>query len=175
MAGRPRHRAMVDALERRAEERELSVVDYAIEWVGSGRSLLDLAADINTADRLGEDYVSRYMVSSYLNGLPGGKEGLELARVEGGAGLADQALGIADEETDDRTQVARNKLRSETRLKMAGFLNPAYRDQKGVHVNLNLNDLHLDALRARPLPPEAETAGQLGPGEENAVIEGEDA
>lgn len=162
---------MIEELEKRAEEYEGSVIDYAAQWLGSGRTMLELAGDLSDAIKNGSDSVTRYMLSRYLQSLPGGAEAIEEASREGGASMADRALDIADEDVEDKTAVARNKLRSDARFKMAGYMNPAFKDQKGTNVTISLPGLHLDALRLRALPD----MEQLTAGEEIAQVEGADA
>lgn len=164
MAGAPRKKAMRDELERRARKYQCSVLEYAEDWVGSGKTLLALAQDITTALRradsdLPPDYVTRNMVSGYLNGQEGGAELLKAARKEGGHALADESIEIVDEAAESREEVARNKVRAEQRLKIAGFWNRqeyGVQDKNSVNLNLNLGQLHLDELRRRELPSRTE-------------------
>lgn len=168
MAGQPRKRAMIRELEKRARERECSVLEYAVECVESGWTLTQLVESLNDAIDQGDDYVTRAMVSRYLNHELEGADQLAAARRGDGAhGLAESALTVIDEETEDKVQAARNKTRAEMRLKLAGFWNrQEYGEQRGpsVAVNLDLGQLHIDALRQRRidvqeqqmLPPAAE-------------------
>jgi hypothetical protein len=152
MAGQPRKRAMILELERRAKAfDESTVLEYATDWVGGGKTLLDLTADINKSLKLGDTYVSRNMVSSYLNGLEGGLKALADARLEAGHSLADDSLRIVDEPVESKEEVAANKLRAEQRTKLAGFWNRGVygQQQQGISVQFNLGESHLDALRLR--------------------------
>jgi hypothetical protein len=74
------------------------------------------------------------------------------ARVRAADHLAHQALEISD---DIEGEVARDRLRVDTRKWLASKWNAAqYGDSKGVQVNLNLADLHLQALKVvRPEEP----------------------
>ena len=164
MAGAPRKKAMREELERRAAKYQCSVLEYAADWVGSGKTLLKLAQDVTTALRrrdsdLPEDYVTRNMVSSFLNGLEGGAELLAEARKDGAHAIADESIEIVDEEVESREEVARNKVRADQRLKLAGFWNRqeyGVQDKNSVNLNLNLGQLHLDELRRRELPSRTE-------------------
>lgn len=67
------------------------------------------------------------------------------ARARAADHLAQQALEISDQSDGE---VARDRLRVDTRKWLASKWNAAqYGDQKGVQVNLNLADLHLQAVR----------------------------
>lgn len=72
------------------------------------------------------------------------------ARTRAADYLAHQALTIADDDTND---VARDRLRVDTRKWLASKWNQAqYGDSKGVQVNINLADLHLQAVKTvKPL------------------------
>jgi hypothetical protein len=141
-------------LERRASEADdVTVLEYVLEWVGSGKTLLELATSLSESLKLGEGYVTRHMVSKYVNAIPGATEALaETRRDEASHALADSAIEIIDRDTNDKVEVAANKNAAEMRLKMAGFYNKAeYQQQNGVNVNVQVNNgqQHLDALRHR--------------------------
>ena len=171
---------MVAELERRAADMENgdeTPLDYACEWIGSGKTILQLAKDLSYAINKSDDYIRRFMLSGYLNGLEDGPERLEDARRQGAGGLADQSLEVVDEEVSSKEDVSRNRNRADHRLRLAGFWDRAtYGESKqaGVNVQLNFGDLHLDALRQRAMPEAAAAPPELGPGEEIAVVEGDD-
>lgn len=173
MAGQPRKKAMTAEMERRAAKAELTPLEYALEWVESGKTLVQLTDAINKTLQQGEDYVTRSMVSRYLNGLPGGTEALAGARKEGAHGMAEGALTIIDRPADSREEIAANKNAAELRLKLAGFWNKGeYQDTKNnVNVQVNLPAMHLDALRQRAVL--AKTTPLLPPaGPDVEVIDG---
>lgn len=155
MAGQPRKRTMIVELERRAAELDGStVLEYAVDWVGSGKTLAGLAVSMCESLLLGEEYVTRYMVTRYLNALPGGKQALIEARSEGAHGLADSGLKIVDDsEGADKEGIAAAKSRADFRLRMAGHWNKGEYAPQGNNVNVNianhLGTQHLDALRRR--------------------------
>lgn len=161
---------MVAELERRAKAFDgATVLEYAIDWVGSGKTLTELADSISRRLKQGDEYITRHMVSRYLNGLPGGAQALNAARSEGAHGLADSGVKIVDDaEGGDREAIAAAKARADFRLRMAGFWNkPEYAaQQKGeVNVNFRLGDMHLDALRRRAVQGRVETPTALPSGE----------
>lgn len=159
---------MREELARRAAKNEQTVLEYAVEWLENGKTLVQLAASVN--DKLGtdEDYVTRSMISRYLNDELDGTDALAAARNEGAHGMAEGAITVIDEAAESREEIARNKNRADLRLRLAGFLNPQYRDQRGTNVNLQINDgrAHLDAMRNYVMP--AKTQPVLPPAAEGA-------
>jgi hypothetical protein len=147
---------MREELERRAAKNEQTVLEYAVEWLENGHTLVELAQDMNKRLGTDEDYVTRSMISRYLNNeLEGSQELEEARRGEGAHGMAEGAITVIDEPAESREEIARNKNRAELRLRLAGFMNPTYRDQRGTNINLQVNNgqLHLDAMRQRALTP----------------------
>lgn len=156
MAGQPRKKAMVTELERRANRRQITPLEYVAEWVEAGKTLTALAADITKALKLEEeDSVTRPMLSRYVNTELDGLEAMRDARSEGSHGMAESSIDIIDQPAADKVQAAQQKASAEIRLKLAGFWNRAeYGEQKGpqVNVNLDMGQLHLDAMRQRVMP-----------------------
>lgn len=156
MAGQPRRRALVAEIERRADLREMTPLEYAVDWVESGKTLVQLTADIN--DKLGtteETGTTRSMLSRYLHSLEGGTDALAAARPEGAHGMAERALEVIDQPAENKVEAAQRKTQGEMRIKLAGFMNRAeYGEQRGpqVAVTFDLGALHLDALRLREAP-----------------------
>lgn len=159
MAGQPKKRAMAAELTKRTSDAVVdgllgdgaTILDYAEQWVASGKTLLALADEIGEA--IGQD-VMREALSRYLHTTfgPEANVRLEAARRHGAHGLAERALVIVDEKQDSREGVARAKNRSDMRLRIAGYWNRAeYGEQRQAGVTINVGNLHIDALRARPL------------------------
>jgi hypothetical protein len=146
MAGQPRKQAMIAELERLASKQDQSVLEYAEEWIASGKTILALSKRIKRATR---EQVSRDMLSKYLNHCtPDAAARLAHARLIGGHGLLEDALAIADRtKTED---VPKARLRVQARQWAAERWSPELAPQKGVSVTLNVGSLHLDALRAIP-------------------------
>lgn len=155
MAGRPKRRAMIAELMRRAEEGgHETPLDYAVEWVASGRTILALAKDISAS--IGQE-IMRERLSAYLNGYEEGAEGrLARARERAGDALADETLEIAEQPLYTKEEVAQAKLQISSRQWLASMWNRAtYGEQKaGVTVNVSLADGHINALRLRTVEPE---------------------
>lgn len=165
MAGMPRRNAVATELESRTdlmrkEEPDATVLDYVAAWFQDGRTIDALAADIS---RYAPTDVSRWTVMRYLNqrfGEDHVEQRLQRARLQGSHAVAEKALALTDGliRTDgdgnpliasrDETQAVTLQVR--TRQWIAERWNPpAYGDQsKAAHVTVNLNNLHLDALRA---------------------------
>jgi hypothetical protein len=156
MAGQPRKRAMLAELERRALAYDGgTLLDYVDDWVSNGGTLSGLAESITDSLKKPEGYITRHMVSKYVNSLPGGPETLQRARQEGAHGLADSGVKITDDAaaSGDRDVVTGAKAQADYRLRLAGFWNKGeYAPQRdAVNVNLNLGQLHLDALRTKQI------------------------
>ena len=156
VAGQPRKKAMVGELERRARRNEQTTLEYVADWVESGKTITQLKDSINESLEVEEEQgCTRAMLSRYVNRELEGLDTLAEARAEGSHGMAESAITIIDEPAEDKVQAAQRKTQAEMRLKLAGFWNrKEYGEQRGpdVNVNLNLGELHLDALRHREVP-----------------------
>lgn len=168
MAGQPKKRAMIAELSRRALE-DLgdaeAHLEYVVDWVKSGKTVVELASSISA--RLGSEIeiggeifrdINARMISKYLITKWPDTAGAALAaaRREGAHGLVAEAMQIADDVKADREDIAKAKLRVDTRLWAAERWN---RDELGkapeVQLNVNLNSLHLDAMRVKQIPAKA--------------------
>lgn len=70
------------------------------------------------------------------------------ARARAADHLAVETLAIADEVPAEAAEIQRARLRTDTRKWLASKWNQAqYGDSKGVQVNINLADLHLQAVK----------------------------
>jgi len=156
MAGQPRKKAMVAELTRRATRADQTVLEYVADWVECGKTLTDLKDDINAKLKVEEEEgCTRAMLSRYVNKELDGLEALAEARAEGSHGMAESAIGIIDQKADNKVEAAQFKTQAEIRLKLAGFWNrKEYGEQRGpeVNVQVNMGQLHLDALRHREIP-----------------------
>lgn len=118
--------------------------EYLQDYIAEGGTVLDLANELGC---------SRTYLSRHLNAQPEYKAALDDARRESADKLADEALGIADALADDpevtREQIAVAKERIDVRKWLATVNHPdRYQQNKnGPTVVLNINQLHLDALR----------------------------
>ncbi len=118
--------------------------EYLQEYIAEGGTVLDLAEELGC---------SRTYLSRHLNANPDYKAALDEARRENADKLADEALSIADELADaegiTKEQIAVAKERIDVRKWLATVNHPdRYQQNKnGPTVVLNINALHLDALR----------------------------
>ena len=131
MAGRPKRRAMVATIK------AAGGVDAILQAVANGKSLAAVARDIQ---------VDRARLSDYLNKDEGTKSRLARARVAAAGALVDESLDIVDDADPSTVQVA--KLRADTRKWIASRLDRAtWGEDRGPTVAIQINGLHLDALR----------------------------
>lgn len=149
-------------------------MDYVRNHVALGGTLLQLADLLTQQTRV---KVSRSMVYSYVNASEERKKKMAEAREEGAGAMVDNAIAGLD---DDSNEVSReilnaNKARADIRLKTAAFWDrKTYGQAQQAVVNINMGDLHLDALRARQAPRTIEAGeepAQLLPGTDAAVEE----
>jgi len=128
MAGQPvRHKMEADIAA-------LGGPDAILERMASGETIKRIA------DSLG---VSRPFLSGWMHKQVGA-EAMEAARRQGADALADETLDIADNATEDRI----SKLKITTRQWTAAHAYPErYADRQGPVVEINVGDLHLNALR----------------------------
>lgn len=164
MAGNPKKRAMIAELEKRTKEEcepGSTHLDYVVDWVAGGKTMVELAADIK--DTINVE-VSNMMLSKYIHLTWPETAGpaLAAARKRGAHNLVAEAMGIADDAPNDRDAIRKAKLRSDVRLWAAERWN---RDELGrapeVQLNVNVNNLHLDAMRVRTLQPAKDAAPSL--------------
>lgn len=118
--------------------------EYLQDYIAEGGTVLDLATELGC---------SRTYLSRHLNAHPEYKTALDDARRESADKLADEALQIADSLADDvevtREQIAVAKERIDVRKWLATVNHPDryQQNRNGPTVVLNINQLHLDALR----------------------------
>lgn len=176
MAGRPKEQKLLQVLRKRAHEEvgpKASCTDYVVAWIETGRTISELAASV--AAEMGES-CSRSWLSGVLNRRAEDKARIATARVEAAHALVEDAIKIADEPAESTVDVQRNRLRAETRTKIASWWNrEAYGDRATHQVSVDWGQLHLDALRRRYIAPRIEpmadveiipaAASLLGPGD----------
>ena len=163
MAGKALLKQILLELDRRASvEGHGSGPDYVREWVAGGGTVLTLAEDLGC---------SRTYLSRHLNAKPEYREALQEARREVADALAEEALQIADGMASvdgiTREQVAVAKERIDVRKWLAAVNNPDrfQINKQGPQVVLNVNNLHLEALKRRNV---------VMPGDDAKVIGGSD-
>lgn len=119
--------------------------EYIREYIASGGTILDLANELGC---------SRTYLSRHLNAHDDYAPVIAEARQEHADALAEEALQIADGLADDvrtKEQIAIAKERIDVRKWLATVNNPdRYQQNKnGPTVTININQLHLDALKKR--------------------------
>jgi len=104
-----------------------------------------------TVGKIAEEYgVSRGCFSEVLHSNPDRKRQVEAARRDGATALLEQAIEIADDVREDKDANAKAKLKADVRVRIAAMFDPErFGTKAGAQVNINVQDLHLDALRAR--------------------------
>jgi hypothetical protein len=115
---------------------EAGGLDGIIDRIANGETLTAVAGSIG---------VGRVLLSDWLHGDPERQGRLFRARQTAASALAEQSLKIADEVGPLDVQKAR--LQVDTRRWLASRYDPAtYGDQKA-QVEINIGQLHVDALR----------------------------
>lgn len=146
MAGRPLRKAMFAEIEARGG------ADWLGEYIADGGTVKDLAAEFGC---------TRSYASRHLNAHQPYADALANARRENADALAEEALEIADAMADDalitKEKIAVNRERIDIRKWMAAANHPdRYQQNKQqTQVVLNVNALHLEALKK---PRAGETA-----------------
>jgi hypothetical protein len=150
MASRPMYRRLIALLKKLATEEigeEATPLDWVCAWIEDGKTVN--AMHVYVGERFGEP-LSRPWLSGCINKLtPDAKERIAKARQVGTHQLVEDAQEIADATKDEpnREAIASAKLRSDLLLWRAKAYNRAELGEKPASININLNTLHLDAMR----------------------------
>lgn len=139
MAGRALKKRLLAEIEDRGGP------EYIREYIATGGTILDLANELDC---------SRTYLSRHLNAHEAYAPVIAEARREQADALAEEALQIADGLADDirtKEQIAIAKERIDVRKWLASVNHPdRYQQNKaGPTVTININQLHLDALKKR--------------------------
>jgi hypothetical protein len=177
MASKPKEARLKRKLAALAERDGYeSSLQWVVNRIENGTNVTALArevAAIGLPDQPPEAF-SRNWFSSVINklvvpqGVTSAKEQIAQARREAAHLLVNEAMDIADEPVTSSADVQRNRLRTETRLKIAGWWNQEYSDRPQVAVSVDIGQLHLEALRARAI--RAASVPQLESGEADYEI-----
>lgn len=165
MAGRARFQALKEELSQRtaqtflldADPEAKTHLDYVCDWLEDGRTMKQLAQDLT--DTLGFE-LSATRLKAYLLEAFGDQthDRLDQARKGAADAYAETAIAIADEDAETTVAVSRNASRMRSRQWLAERYNPQrYGQAKGLSLTINTGQLHLEALRIRPLD-----IGQVG-------------
>lgn len=143
MAGRALKKRLLAEIEDRGGP------EYIREYIATGGTILDLANELDC---------SRTYLSRHLNAHEAYAPVIAEARREQADALAEEALQIADGLADDirtKEQIAIAKERIDVRKWLASVNHPdRYQQNKnGPVVTININQLHLDALKKRNAMP----------------------
>lgn len=140
MAGKALRKQLFAEIERRGG------AEWLADFIAGGGTVLDLATEMGC---------SRTYLSRHLNAHEEYANALRQGRREQADALADEALQIADGMADDpnitRERVAVAKERIDVRKWLAAVNDPdKYRQNNSApSVTININQLHLDALKKR--------------------------
>ena len=159
MAGRPYQRAIAAELEKRALaqcEKDATTLDYICEWIEQGQTIADLIRSVDKSLIFAYPNQScQASLYSYLRRTYGEDVQLrfEKARQRGSFAFVEKAIEIIDDaSTETREDLNKAKMRADVRITVAERFN---RDKLGAarspNVVINVQALHLDALRARVL------------------------
>jgi len=156
MAGRPKTRATLDALQALANEalgEGASALEYVTDRLASGERMIDLC-DLLAKPQGTLDFTPSYgMIQNALDMEASGKKqevaaALSAARRQGAHAKVEEAEQIVDDVGANKDQIARAKLQAEIRTWAAARNNrDAYGDQKAAGVEINIGELHLGALQ----------------------------
>lgn len=162
MAGRARSKALRECLDSRAadyfdaDDTPHTSLDYVCDWVESGKTLKELAADLTTELEHDVPYARLIATLREQYGETTVEERLEASRVRASHPMAEEALSLVDAPADSNVDVSRAASRARTRQWLAEKWNrKAYGQDKGVSVSVSIGSLHLDALRSMPARPAA--------------------
>lgn len=136
MAGRPMRKMILAHVNKNGGSAWLE------EYVGSGGTVVSLARELD---------VTRGYLSSFLNGIPEMKAALNAGRVESADAHVEDALEIADglggSSSKEEISAAREQI-GIRKFMAASYKQDRYGNKPGaVNVQINMSDLHLDALR----------------------------
>jgi hypothetical protein len=112
---------------------------FIFAQVADGRTLKDIAEELG---------VSRQILSTWANA-PARRDALARARREAASALVDEALAITDSVEAETAAIQKAKLQSDLRRWIAGRLSREdWGEQQGALLNIDLGQMHLEALRA---------------------------
>lgn len=128
-------------------------LDHLWEMFEDGKTMGEVAATLVLTYPNGEQRaISRSFLSGLLNKDESTRARLKEARRIGAMPLVEDAMQIADDVPADRDEVAKARLRVDTRFRLAGALDKETFGPKGIDVKVqaNFGDVYLNALRAAP-------------------------
>jgi len=119
-----------------------------LERIASGETVADVARTVLRPD--GKS-ISRAFLSFLLHQDPERSQLVNEARTAGADAMVDEGLNLVDSAPTDRDAIQKAKVRADLRLRIAGLVaRERWGEQKqAVNVSVNVNSLHVDALRHR--------------------------
>jgi hypothetical protein len=177
VAGQPRKRAMILALDQRTrihfEDDEHTSLDYVDQWISGGGTLIQLAREIEEDDSAAAGLLAQH-ITRYLHSIFGEAAvtaRIQLARQRGAHALVEKNLDTADT-VKGKDDVPAAKLQIDTRAWLAGKWNrPELGESKaGVNVQINVAQLHVDAMRKRAVNMHVTLPELPAPAEDADVI-----
>lgn len=147
MAGQPKRRAMVEALEARTREYfeddpTQTILDYVACWIEDGKTIDQLATQLDCPPQ----WISRSLRNRF--GEEATDARLVASRARASHQIAEAALTLSDAPAETSVDVARNGLGARTRQWLAERWNPQqYGQRQQTNVAISITSLHLDALR----------------------------
>ena len=156
---------MIAELDRMTREQlgdEGNVLDFAVDWVESGKTVLQLAYAVSKNIGLeidGVQEISRSMLERYLFGLSDDANArLKAAQRPGARGLTDQSIEIADSaESKDDAATARVKVSARQWL-AERWDRETFGTPKQAPVQINFGSIHLESLRRRSIEESSDGA-----------------
>src|SRR5437773_4710779 len=121
-----------------------------LERIASGESISHVSSTFQRPDGLP---ISFAFFSRLLHQDPAREAPLAEAKRLRAEAWADEALKVSDEAVPNRDDIAKAKLRIETRLRLASLADRAQygESRQDVNVTVNVASLHVDALRHRTI------------------------
>lgn len=135
--------------------------DRIIARIASGDTIAGVARTLYRPDGLAID---RSTLSNMLRRDPERAARVKQARTEGASAMVDQALHLVDDAALDKDAIQKARVQAELRVKVAGLIDrESYGpSQPQVNVQVNVEGMHLDALRHRRLPTVGGSVQQIG-------------
>jgi hypothetical protein len=164
MPGRPFRRTILNKIK------QLGGWSVILERVASGEFISTIAKDVGC---------SRSFLSTLLHEDAELTAALQLAKEEAAAAMAEEGMRLLDDSPAERDHIAKARAQAEYRKWLASvydrktFGEPT---QQAAQVQISIGQLHLDALRARPIPlPIITQPKQLTSGADDASLVDEGA
>ncbi len=147
MAGQPKRRAMIEALEQRTAEYfegdpTQTTLDYVACWIENGHTINQLAEQLACPPQ----WITTHLRKAHGEEVADSR--LVASRARASHQMAEAALALSDAAAETSVDVARNGLGARTRQWLAERWNAReYGQAKGVMQAISIGTLHLHALQ----------------------------